>query len=99
LNLLSELVSKNVARTFGLYPRKGTISIGADADLVIVDMNKKQTISADKLYTRCRESAKLFDGWQTVGAPTMTIVRGEVVMENGDVIGKPGYGKIISPIK
>jgi dihydropyrimidinase/allantoinase len=99
LNLLSELVSKNVARTCGLYPRKGTISIGADADLVIVDMNKKQTISADKLYTRCRESAKLFDGWQTVGAPTMTIVRGEVVMENGDVIGKPGYGKIISPIK
>ncbi len=99
LNLLSDIASKNVARIFGIHPRKGTIRVGADADLVIVDMNKKQTIKADKLFTHSRESAKLFDGWQTVGAPTMTIVRGEVVMENGDVIGKPGYGKFISRIR
>lgn len=98
LNLLTKLISENVAKIFGLFPRKGAIHVGADADLVIVDMTKRQTIKADKLYTRSRGSALLFEGWQTVGAPIMTIVRGEVVMEDGVVIGPPGYGKFISPL-
>lgn len=92
---LTKLMSENVAKLYGLYPRKGAIRAGSDADLVVVDMDKEATITADKLYTKDKRSAKLFEGWRTKGAPVMTIVRGKVVMQDGAVLGEPGWGKYI----
>jgi len=94
---LVQLASENPAKIFGVYPRKGVLAPGSDADLVIVDMKKEQTLSADKMYTKCGWNP--YAGRKVKGVPEMTLVRGTVVMENyGDVIGKPGFGEYISPM-
>jgi allantoinase len=92
---LTRLMSENVAKLYGLYPRKGAIRVGSDADLVVVDMHKEARISATDLFTKEKRSARLFEGWHTKGAPVMTIVRGKVVMQEGVVLGEPGWGKYI----
>lgn len=99
LQALTKLMSENVAKLYGLYPRKGVIQVGSDADLVIVDMDKEMTIDRRKMYTKEKDAARMFDGWQVVGLPVMTIVRGTVIMRDGEVVGKPGYGQFISPFK
>lgn len=97
INELSSLVSQKPAEVFGLYPRKGIIQIGSDADIVIVDMKKKQTIKADKLHSKSKNT--VYNGWNVKGLPILTIIRGEVVAKDGEVIAKPGFGKWIKPIK
>jgi allantoinase len=98
LPTLTQLMSENVARLYGLYPRKGVIQVGADADLVIVDMDKEMTIDRRRLYTKQKDVARLFDGWRAVGVPVMTILRGSVVMRDGEITGKPGYGQLVRPL-
>ena len=95
LHMVTRLMSENVAKLYGLYPRKGVIQVGSDADLVIVDMNKETTVDRRKAYTKEKESSRMFDGYHLVGLPVVTIVRGTVVMRDGEVIGKPGYGQFI----
>ena len=95
---LSQLVRAtctNPARIVNVYPRKGTIRVGADADLVLIDMKKEKTLSNKRLYTKVGWSP--YEGKKVKGVPIMTFVRGEPVMENGDVVAKPGNGKFISP--
>lgn len=92
-----KLMSENAARLYGLYPRKGTIQVGSDADLVIVDMNKRMTVDRQKMYTKHKDAARMFDGWKVTGIPVMTIVRGTVVMKDGEITAKPGHGQFISP--
>jgi allantoinase len=92
---VTRLMSENVAKLYGLYPRKGVIRVGSDADLVIVDMNKEVTIDRRKAYTKQKDAFRMFDGYHIVGMPVMTIVRGSVVMRDGQVVGKPGYGEFI----
>ncbi len=99
LNSLTRLMSENAARLYGLYPRKGVIQVGADADLVIIDMNKQATIKHQKLYTKQKDAARMFDGWQVTGMPVMTIVRGTVVMRDGEIVGQPGHGEFVSPAR
>jgi dihydropyrimidinase len=91
---LVEIVCYNNAKQFGLLSRKGTICVGSDADIVIVDLNKKVTVTADKLHHISDFTP--YEGWKFKGWPVLTMVRGEVVMENGKLIGKPGYGRYIS---
>jgi dihydroorotase (multifunctional complex type) len=79
------------AKIFGLYPKKGVIQIGSDADLTIIDMKKKDVISNEKSYSKCGYS--VYDGTEVRGIPTHTICRGTVVMEDGQIVVKPGYGK------
>lgn len=91
-----QLCSENPARIFGVYPRKGAIQVGSDADLVVVDMKKERVLSADKMYTKCGWNP--YAGRRVKGLPEMTFVRGRLVMQDhGNVIGKPGYGEFISP--
>ena len=90
------LTSYNPARRFGVYPRKGVIQVGSDADLVIVDMTKEETIQNKTTYTKVGWTP--YDGQKVKGVPIATIVRGKVVMENGNVIGKPGDGEFVPPI-
>lgn len=96
LDEVVRLTSYNPARRFGVYPRKGVIQVGSDADLVIVDMTKEETIQNKTTYTKVGWTP--YDGQKVKGVPIATIVRGKVVMENGNVIGKPGDGEFIPPI-
>ena len=70
---------------------------GANADVVLVDLDKEYTVDAAKFHTVVKHS--LFNGFAVKGAPVLTIVRGTVVAENGEVVGQPGHGKMVRPIK
>ena len=94
LEKLVEVCCQNPARIFGLYPRKGTLQVGADADIVVVDLEREQTIALEKMHDVYSYSA--YDGWKVKGWPIMTMVRGEVVMEDGNIVGQAGYGKLIN---
>jgi dihydropyrimidinase/allantoinase len=84
---VAEMVSANPARNFGLFPRKGTISIGADADFAIVDMEKDQPITVDLCMSA--QDHTPFEGVKAKGWPTQTIVRGRVVFDHGQVKTTP----------
>lgn len=96
LDRLVEVFSTNPAKVLGLYPKKGALQVGADADVVVVDLKRDYTIDNEKLHSKQKTS--LFDGYRGRGLPLMTIARGEVVMEDGEVIGKPGYGEFQRPM-
>jgi dihydropyrimidinase/allantoinase len=83
LSRIAELVSANPARNFGLFPRKGCIAVGADADLTIVDMNLEKPIRAAELLSA--QDHTPFEGFVTKGWSTQTIVRGRVMFDNGKV--------------
>ncbi|MCX7919771.1 MAG: dihydropyrimidinase [bacterium] len=94
LTQLIQLVSTNPAKLFGLYPRKGTIQVGADADLVIFDPKQEKIISPNTLSTACDWSP--YQGYRIIGLPILTLCRGKIVAQNGTFIGQPGYGKFIA---
>ncbi len=95
LDKMIELICENPARIFGLYPKKGVIMVGSDADFVIFDPDKKGKINKDKMFTKCKDSALVYNGWEVFGQPEKTIVRGEVVFDQGEIKVEPGYGKIM----
>ena len=88
-----ELTSTNAAKLFGLFPQKGTIAVGSDADLVIFDPNLTLTVNKSMLKSNADYSP--FEGYQVTGWPVLTLRRGEIVFRNGDVVGQPGTGKIV----
>ena len=90
---IARALAENPARVFGLYPRKGTISIGSDADLLLIDPDYERTITASDLKTNA--GLTLYEGWGQKGRPWMTMVRGEVVMKEGEILQKPGYGEFV----
>jgi len=94
LENLVKLTSENPAKHFDIYPKKGSIQIGSDADFTIVDLNKEDVIKTEKMLTKSGWTN--WDGYKVKGIPVYTIVRGTVVMENGKVIGKPGFGKLVT---
>lgn len=93
VNQLVSLVSTNPAKLFGMYPKKGTIAIGSDADIVIFDPKKKVTLKAENLQTNCDWSP--FEGWNLVGYPAVTISKGKVVVEDGKFVGSVGHGEFL----
>ena len=93
LEHLAELCSYNASRIFGLYPEKGTISVGSDADLTIVNLHKKVKVAPEVLHSA--SDFTLFEGWTFEGWPVLTMVRGNVVMENGTITGKCGEGRYV----
>jgi dihydropyrimidinase len=76
---LAQVASENPARIFGLYPKKGAILPGADADLVVVDLKRRAKITKELLHTVTPWS--IYEGWDVTGWPVMTMVRGNIVME------------------
>jgi dihydropyrimidinase len=94
INKLVEIAAENPAKVFGLYPQKGTLSVGADADMVIVDLNEEKTISYD-LFPTLKDSITLYEGMSLKGWPITTFVRGNVVMENGKITAKMGTGRYL----
>jgi dihydroorotase-like cyclic amidohydrolase len=95
LNQYVKLVSENPARLFNMYPQKGSFNIGTDADFTIVDMQKESVIDKNKLHSKTKITP--FDGYKVKGVPVFTIVRGNVVMKDGKIIGEP-QGRKIDPI-
>ncbi len=94
---LALLMAENPARILGLYPRKGSLSPGFDADLVIVDMDAEMEVNSQEMHTNGRAAARLFDGMQLRGLPVLTMVRGRTVMANGEVTGQRGWGAYQRP--
>jgi len=93
LERIAELTSLNPARAFNLYPRKGTIQVGSDADLCIVDLNQSRKVEASRLWS-C-SGFSVYEGWTLKGWPVLTMVRGKVVMKDGEIVGQPGHGRFI----
>ena len=93
LNKFVSLTSTNPAKMFGLYPQKGTIQEGSDADIVIFDPEKEVTIDYKNLASSCDWTP--FQGLELKGYPEITISRGEVVAQNGVFLGKPGRGRFL----
>jgi len=76
---LAQVASENPARIFGLYPKKGAILPGADADLIVVDLKRRATITKELIQTITPWS--VYEGWEVTGWPVLTMVRGNIVME------------------
>lgn len=95
LDRVVELLSVNVAKQLGLYPTKGTIRIGSDADITLIDMNREEVIDEERLYTKCGNTP--YAGWTLHGVPVTTIVRGNPVMLDREIVGRPGGGRFTPP--
>lgn len=88
-----EIVSTTPAKLFGLYPRKGTVAVGSDADLVIFDANREHTISAKTHHMRVDYS--MFEGIRVKGMPEVVFSRGRVLIEKDKFMGRPGAGEYL----
>ena len=92
---VAEVTSYNTARIFGMYPQKGTIQEGSDADLVVVDMDFEQKVTPELLQSH--SDYTIYDGWKLKGWPVLTMVRGRVVMEGGQVAADAlGHGRFVA---
>lgn len=91
---LAQVLCENPARIFGLYPRKGTLEPGADADILVFDPNKAFTIQAANQHSNVGYT--LYEGRTVLGWPEMTFQRGRPVLQNGEVIAEPGAGQFIA---
>jgi allantoinase len=93
LSLLVKLMSANPARIFGLYPQKGALLPGSDADITVVDLDKTWTLTAGELFSRHKQSA--YVGYTFQGQVVRTIVRGTTVYADGQIKVKPGFGNLL----
>jgi len=93
---LARFCSENPAKIFGIYPKKGTIQVNADADFTIVDMGKKAVLTGKEMYSRTGFTS--WEGMEVSGMPVYTIVRGRVIMEDGKIVAEPGLGRFVPGI-
>jgi dihydropyrimidinase len=94
LNRMVELLATNPAKLFGLYPRKGTIAVGSDADLVVFDPEKQVTISAQAQHSKV--DYNLYEGTTVTGSPDVVLLRGHVLVENDELVALPGIGQYVA---
>jgi len=97
LNRMVELLSTNPAKLFGLYPRKGTIAVGSDADIVVFDPEKQVTISAATHHSK--SDYNLFEGTEVTGSPDVVLLRGNVLVEGDELVASPGIGQFVARAK
>jgi dihydropyrimidinase len=90
---LLALTSTNPAKLFGMYPNKGTIAVGSDADLVVFNPQKPVTLQASDLQTNCDWSP--YEGWKLKGYPQVTISRGKIVVKDNKFVGEVGHGQFL----
>ncbi len=93
LNRMVELLSTAPAKFFGMYPRKGTIAVGSDADIVVFDPEKRHTISAETHHSLI--DYNLYEGTEVIGAPQAVLVRGQVIVEDDELVAEPGAGQFV----
>jgi dihydropyrimidinase len=96
LNKFVELTSTNAAKTFGMFPKKGTIAVGSDADIVVFDPNRKETISVNNPHTHhMKVDFSTYEGFEVTGYPDTVVSRGKVIVQNNEYKGKKGDGRFI----
>ena len=93
LNRFVELTSTSPAKIFGLFPRKGTIAPGSDADIVVFDPEKKVTLSSKTLHMKVDYNP--YEGREVTGAAETVLSRGRVVIDRGRFVGKAGAGSFL----
>ena len=93
LNRFVEVISTNPAKLFGMYPQKGCIAPGSDADLVVLDPTEKRVIDGSQMHSAAGYSP--YDGWEVEGWPKFTLSRGEIVAEGSSVDAALGRGKLV----
>src|SRR5437773_2588755 len=93
LNRMVELLCTNPAKLFGLYPRKGTIAVGSDADIVVFDPEKRHTLSAATHHSKV--DYNLYEGSEVTGSPELVLLRGQVLVEGDEVVARPGVGQFV----
>ncbi|QRN85595.1 dihydropyrimidinase [Clostridia bacterium] len=94
---LIKMLSENPAKTFGIYPRKGVIRVGSDADLVIFDPEKEVTISKETVHTAAQYST--FDGMKLKGYPVATVLRGQLMCQDGKFVQGEPIGEFVETVK
>jgi dihydropyrimidinase len=87
------LTAESPAKLFGLYPRKGTIAVGSDADLAVIDPQAQETLTLDRLHSACDYS--LWDGWKLTGKVRATVLRGSVLVRDGAWVGPERIGRFV----
>lgn len=97
LNHFVKICSENPAKTWDVWPRKGSLNVGSDGDLTIVDLNKEWTVDETKLHSK--NNVTPWHGWSGKGMPVMTIVRGQTMMKNGEFVAQKAHGQMIRPLK
>jgi dihydropyrimidinase len=93
LDRFVELTSTNAARIFGLYPRKGVIAVGSDADIALWDPRLRRTIDGARMESLSGYS--VYDGWRVLGWPRLVLRRGQIVLADGEITTRPGEGQWI----
>ena len=93
LNKYVEVASTNAAKIFGMFPKKGTIAIGSDADIVLFDANEKHTLSAKTHHMNVDYSG--YEGWEVKGKVKTVLLRGKVVIDNNECKVQKGYGQFV----
>ncbi|MBJ7601265.1 amidohydrolase family protein [Candidatus Nephthysia bennettiae] len=88
-----EITSTNAAKLFGLFPTKGTIAVGSDADLVVWDPKRARRLRGEEMFSKARFN--LLEDRELTGWPVYTVSRGDVIFDNGRVIGDPGRGRLV----
>jgi dihydropyrimidinase len=94
LNRMVELLCTNPAKLFGLYPRKGTLAVGSDADIVVFDPQKRVTISAKGQHSKI--DYNLYEGTEVTGTPETVLLRGNILVDGGELVASPGIGQYVS---
>jgi len=90
---LVEVLATAPARIAGMYPRKGVIAEGSDADVVVFDPSARRIVRAAELHSACDYDP--YEGWNVTGWPEVVLSRGEAVFERGTVVGRPGRGRLV----
>jgi dihydropyrimidinase len=96
-NRMVELLSTNPAKLFGLYPRKGTIAVGSDADIVVFDPEKRVRITAATQHSKT--DYNLYEGTEVTGTPEIVLLRGNVLVEGDELVAQPGIGQFVARAK
>ena len=93
VNRMVEVTATNPAKLFGLYPRKGTIAVSSDADIVLFDPGARRVIRHQEMHSAADWDP--FEGWEVEGWPRMTLSRGDIIVEDGRVLAAPGRGRLL----
>ena len=93
MNRLVELFSTSAAKLFGLFPRKGTIAVGSDADIVVFDPDEESVISAQTHHMNV--DYNLYEGMKVKGVPQVVVANGQIVVEDGEFVGAAGDGRFL----
>ena len=93
LNKYVEVTSTNPAKIFGMFPRKGTLAPGSDADIVIIDPKEKHTLSAKTHHMNVDYSS--YEGWELTGKVKTVLLRGQIAIDKDKCLLPKGYGKFI----